>query len=84
MNVVASSPEGLEKSLAEEILKLGGFNIYIYIRFINFECVFETFCRVHFYSRLAFRNYRENASFNCYDKTSLYAGVRDSFDWLNW
>ncbi len=84
MNVVASSPEGLEKSLAEEILNLGGFNINTYKRFINFECDFETFYRVHFYSRLAFRFYREIASFNCYDKQSLYAGVRDSFDWLNW
>ena len=84
MNVVASSPEGLEKCLAEEISNLGGFNINIYKRFINFECNFETFYRVHFYSRLAFRFYREIASFNCYDKQSLYAGVRDSFDWLNW
>ncbi len=84
MNVVASSPEGLEKSLAEEISNLGGFNINTYKRFINFECDFETFYRVHFYSRLAFRFYREMASFNCYDKQSLYAGVRDSFDWLNW
>jgi len=84
MNVVASSPEGLEKSLAEEISNLGGFNINTYKRFINFECDFETFYRVHFYSRLDFRFYREIASFNCYDKQSLYAGVRDSFDWLNW
>ena len=84
MNVVASSPEGLEKSLAEEISNLGGFNINTYKRFINFECDFETFYRVHFYSRLAFRFYREIATFNCYDKQSLYAGVRDSFDWLNW
>ncbi len=84
MNVVASSPEGLEKSLAQEISNLGGFNINTYKRFINFECDFETFYRVHFYSRLAFRFYREIASFNCYDKQSLYAGVRDSFDWLNW
>jgi len=84
MNVVASSPEGLEKSLAEEISNLGGFNINTYKRFINFECDFETFYRVHFYSRIAFRFYREIASFNCYDKQSLYAGVRDSFDWLNW
>ncbi len=84
MNVVASSPEGLEKSLAEEISNLGGCNINTYKRFINFECDFETFYRVHFYSRLAFRFYREIASFNCYDKQSLYAGVRDSFDWLNW
>ncbi len=84
MNVVASSPEGLEKSLAEEILNLGGFNISTYKRFINFECDLETFYRVHFYSRLAFRFYREIASFNCFDKQSLYAGVRDSFDWLNW
>jgi len=84
MNVVASSPEGLEKYLAEEISNLGGFNINTYKRFINFECDFETFYRVHFYSRLAFRFYREIASFNCYDKQSLYAGVRDSFDWLTW
>jgi len=84
MNVVASAPEGLEKSLAEEISNLGGFNINSYKRFINFECDFETFYRVHFYSRLAFRFYREIASFNCYDKQSLYEGVRDSFDWLNW
>ena len=84
MNVVASAPEGLEKYLAKEISNLGGFNINIYRRFVNFECDFETFCRVHFYSRLAFRFYREIASFNCYDKQSLYEGVRDSFDWLNW
>jgi len=84
MNVVASSPEGLEKSLAEEISNLGGFKINTFKRFINFECDLETFYRVHFYSRLAFRFYREIASFNCYDKQSLYAGVRDSFDWLNW
>jgi len=84
MNVVASASEGLEKSLAEEILNLGGFNINTYKRFINFECDFATFYRVHFYSRLAFRFYREIASFNCYDRQSLYEGVRDSFDWLNW
>ena len=84
MNVVASSPEGLEKYLAEEIANLGGFNINTYKRFINFECDYETFYRVHFYSRLAFRFYREIASFNCYDKQSLYEGVRDSFDWIGW
>ncbi len=84
MNVVASAPEGLEKYLAEEISNLGGFNINTYKRFINFECDFETFYRVHFYSKLAFRFYREIASFNCYDKQSLYEGVRDSFDWLDW
>ncbi len=84
MNVVASAPEGLEKYLAKEISNLGGFNINTYKRFIDFECDFETFYRVHFYSRLAFRFYREISSFNCYDKQSLYEGVRDSFDWLNW
>ncbi len=84
MNVVASAPEGLEKNLAKEISNLGGFNINTFKRFINFECDFETFYRVHFYSRLAFRFYREIASFNCYDKQTLYEGVRDSFDWLNW
>ncbi|KGF94734.1 putative RNA methylase family UPF0020 [Prochlorococcus marinus str. MIT 9201] len=84
MNVVASAPEGLEIYLAKEISNLGGFNIKTHKRFINFECDFETFYRVHFYSRLAFRFYREITSFNCYDKQSLYEGVKDSFDWLNW
>ena len=59
MNVVASAPEGLEKCLAEEISNLGGFNINTYKRFINFECDLETFYRVHFYSRIAFRFYRQ-------------------------
>ena len=62
MNVVASAPEGLEKSLAEEISDLGGFNINTYKRFINFECDFETFYRVHFFSRLTFRFYTRNYS----------------------
>jgi len=84
MNIVASTSEGLEKYLAEEILNLGGFNIYTYKRFINFECDYATFYRVHFYSRLAFRFYRKLTSFTCYDKQSLYKGVQDSFDWLNW
>ncbi|KGF89364.1 MULTISPECIES: THUMP domain-containing class I SAM-dependent RNA methyltransferase [Prochlorococcus] len=84
MNVVASAPEGLEEYLAEEISNLGGSNINTFKRFINFECDYATFYRVHFYSRLAFRFYRKIASFICYDKQSLYAGVRDSFDWLDW
>ena len=36
MNVVASSPEGLEKSLAEEISNLGGFNINTYKKLKKF------------------------------------------------
>ncbi len=84
MNVVASVSEGLEKYLAEEISNLGGFNINTYKRFINFECDYATFYRVHFYSRLAFRFFREIANFTCYDKKSLYEGVRDSFNWLDW
>ena len=54
MNVVASSPEGLEKYLAEEISNLGGLKINIHKRFVNFECDYATFYRVHFYARLAF------------------------------
>ena len=84
MKVVASAPEGLEKYLAKEISLLGGFNINTYRRFINFECDLDAFYRVHFYSRLAFRFYREISSFNCFDQKSLYAGVRDSFEWLDW
>ena len=75
MNVVASAPDGLEKYLAEEISNLGGFNINIYKRFIKFECDFGTFYRVHFYSRIAFRFYREIASFNCYDKQFYMRGL---------
>ena len=84
MNVIASAPQGLEKYLAQEILDLGGININTYRRSVTFECDNSTFYRIHFYSRLAFRFYREIANFSCFDKQSLYAGVRDSFDWLKW
>ena len=84
MNVIASSPEGLEKYLAKEIFDLGGFNINSYKRSVSFECDYSTFYRIHFFSRIAFRFYREVARFKCYDRQSLYQGVRDSFDWLKW
>ncbi len=84
MNVIASAPEGLEKYLAEEIADLGGFKISTSRRSVTFECDQATFYRVHFYSRLAFRFYREVARFPCYDRHSLYEGVRDSFSWLKW
>ncbi len=84
MNVIASSPEGLEQHLASEIVDLGGFNIDTYKRSVSFDCDHATFYRIHFFSRLAFRFYREVARFVCYDRLSLYEGVRDSFDWLKW
>ena len=84
MNVIASSPEGLEKYLASEIVDLGGFNVNTYKRSVSFECDYATFYRIHFFSRVAFRFYREVACFVCYDRLSLYEGVRDSFDWLKW
>ena len=84
MYVIASSPEGLEKYLASEIIDLGGFNINTYKRSVSFECDYATFYRIHFFSRVAFRFYREVARFVCYDRLSLYEGVRDSFDWLKW
>ena len=84
MNVVASAPEGLEKYLAQEISDLGGFKIHTNKRSVTFECDYATFYRLHIYSRLAFRFYREVATFPCYDKQSLYEGVRDSFPWLEW
>ncbi len=84
MYVIASSPEGLEKYLAIEIIDLGGFNINTYKRSVSFECDYATFYRIHFFSRVAFRFYREIARFVCYDRLSLYEGVRDSFDWLKW
>ena len=84
MNVIASTPAGLEKYLAKEITDLGGFNIDTYKRSVTFECDYATFYRVHLFSRLAFRFYREVARFPCYDKQSLYKGVRESFSWLQW
>ena len=84
MNVIASVSEGLEKYLAREIADLGGFKINTYKRSVTFECDYATFYRVHFFSRLAFRFYREIGCFPCYDKRSLYRGVRDSFPWLEW
>lgn len=84
MYVIASSPEGLEKYLASEIIDLGGFNINTYKRSVSFECDYATFYRIHFFSRVAFRFYRQVARFECYDRLSLYEGVRDSFDWLKW
>ena len=84
MNVIASSPEGLEKYLASEIVDLGGFNVKTYKRSVSFKCDYATFYRIHFFSRVAFRFYREVACFVCYDRLSLYEGVRDSFDWLKW
>ena len=84
MNIVASSPQGLEKTLSKEIHDLGGTNIKIFKRSISFNCDIETLYRIHFYSRIAFRFYREIARFPCLDKYSLYEGVQKSFDWLNW
>ena len=84
MIVIASAPEGLEKYLAKEIKDLGGFNINNYKRSVSFECDQATFYRIHFFSRIAFRFYREIAHFVCHDRSSLYKGVRDSFDWLRW
>ena len=84
MNVIASAPEGLEKYLAKEILELGGMNIKTYKRSVIFECDHATFYRLHFFSRIAFRFYREIARFVCYDKQSLYDGIQNSFDWLKW
>ena len=84
MNVVASSPEGLEKLLAEEINNHGGNNISVSKRFVSFCCNQETFYRLHFSSKIAFRFYRQISSFQCFDKVSLYEGVKSSFDWLKW
>ena len=84
MNIVASSPEGLEKILAKEINTYGGTEISILKRCVSFRCNYETFYRLHFFSKIAFRFYRQIASFRCFDKESLYNGVQSSFDWLRW
>ena len=84
MNIIASSPEGLEKVLAEEINNYGGSNISILKRCVSFRSNHETFYRLHFFSKIAFRFYRQISSFRCFDKISLYEGVKSSFDWLKW
>ena len=84
MNFVASSPEGLEKLLAKEISHFGGEKIKIFKRSVSFKCDLATFYRLHFYSRIAFRFYREVARFPCSDKQSLYEGIQSSFDWMDW
>ena len=84
MNVVASSPEGLEKLLAKEVSDFGGKQIKIFKRSVSFKCDLATFYRLHFCSRIAFRFYREISRFPCSDKNSLYEGVQSSFDWIKW
>ncbi len=84
MNIVASSPEGLEGQLAKEIIDLGAENIKIKKRFVSFQCNYEIFFKLHFYSRIPFRFYREVARFSCFDKESLYQGVQSSFDRAKW
>jgi len=84
MNVVGSSPEGFEKLLAKEVSDLGGKQIKILKRSVSFKCDLATFYRLHFYSRIAFRFYREISRFPCSDKNSLYKGVQSSFDWMEW
>ena len=84
MNVVASSPAGLEKFLAKEISDFGGKQVKIIKRSVSFKCDLATFYRLHFYSRIAYRFYREVARFPCSDKNSLYKGVQSSFDWITW
>ena len=54
MYVIASSPEGLEKYLASEIIDLGGFNINTYKRSVSFECDYATFYRIHFFFAVVF------------------------------
>ena len=84
MNIIASSPQGLENQLAEEIANLGGQNIQIKRRYVSFQSNYETFYNLHFYSRIAFRFYREIARFPCFTKENLYQGVQTSFEWLQW
>jgi len=84
MNVVASSPDGLEKLLAKEVSDFGGKQIKIFKRSVSFQCDLATFYRLHFNSRIAFRFYREVSRFPCSDKNSLYKGIQSSFDWMKW
>ncbi len=84
MKIVASSPDGLEKYLANEISEMGGIDIKTGKRNVSFSCDKNTFYKIHFFSKIAFRFYREIARFSCYDKQSLYDGVQNAFDWLTW
>jgi len=84
MKVVASCPQGLEKLLAKEVSDFEGEQIKICKRSVSFKCDLATFYRLHFYSRIAFRFYREVSRFPCSDKNTLYKGIQSSFDWLKW
>ncbi len=84
MNIIASSPQGLENILAKEISDLGGEYIKTFKRFVSFSCDHATFYRLHFFSRIPFHFYREIARFSCHDRKSLYTGVQSSFDWIRW
>ena len=84
MKIVASSHMGLENVLAKEILELGGTNVETHKRFISFHCDNSTFFKIHFFSRIAFRFYREVARFDCFNRRDLYNGVQSSFEWLKW
>ena len=84
MNIIASSPQGLESQLAQEIITLGGQNVQKKRRYVSFKSNYETFYKLHFCSRIAFRFYREIARFSCFNKETLYKGVQDSFEWLKW
>ena len=63
---------------------MGGIDIKTGKRYISFICDKPTFYKIHFFSRIAFRFYREIARFSCYDKQSLYEGVQKAFNWLTW
>ena len=77
MYVIASSPEGLEKYLASEIIDLGGFNINTYKRSVSFECDYATFYRIHFFSFMTnIKFYQANAE----DMSFLES---ESFDIIN-
>ena len=54
MNVIASSPEGLEKYLASEIVDLGGFNVKTYKRSVSLNVIMPLSIEFIFFQELLF------------------------------
>ncbi len=84
MKGVAVVPQGLEEEGAKELKELGAISALPKRRTVLFETDMGGFYRFHLQARLPFRLLREMASFQCFDRQSLYAGVQDALDWDAW
>tara|TARA_Y100001968_G_C19450284_1_gene768047 strand:+ start:4336 stop:5460 length:1125 start_codon:yes stop_codon:yes gene_type:complete len=84
MNLIAVLPEGLEYVGAEEIKTLGGRSIVPAKKCVAFEADLACFYRIHLRARLPFRFLKEISRFFCDSRESLYDGVQNTFNWIEW